>query len=101
MATIRKINIDGVDYDLDGGSQIVLSNIAPTYSNTNTYSVGDYVIYNGVLYVCNTAISVAEDFDSAKWTLTTITEIIGNISNVLATLTTPANEEPTGEVEEG
>lgn len=84
LATLVSLirNLYPLKTDVEAAIDGLLSNIAPTYSNTNTYSVGDYVIYNGVLYVCNTAISVAEAFDSAKWTRTTITEIIGNISNV-------------------
>ena len=61
----------------------LISNIAPTYDNTQTYNEGDSVIYDGVLYVCNTAISSAEDFDNTKWDSTTLVEILGNIKNAL------------------
>ena len=60
-----------------------LDNIAPAYDNTSTYTEGDYVIYNEVLYVCNTDILVAEDFDSTKWTQTTVAELLGNIKSLL------------------
>lgn len=43
-----------------------------TYDNTSTYAVGDMVIYNNVIYECNTAITTAEDFDSTKWTIVPI-----------------------------
>lgn len=46
----------------------MVSNFAPDYSNTGTYAVGAYAIYQGVLYKCTTAITVAEDFDPTKWT---------------------------------
>ena len=36
------------------------SNIAPAYDATQTYNEGDYVMYNGNLYECNTDITVAE-----------------------------------------
>ena len=76
---------------VDDKDKALLANIAPEYDNTATYDVGDYATYNGVLYVCNTAITVAENFDSTKWTQTTITGILGNLNSVLATLTTPSN----------
>lgn len=42
------------------------------YDNTQTYSVGDYCIYNNVLYRCKTAITTAESFDSSKWIATNV-----------------------------
>lgn len=38
-----------------------------TYSNTAIYAVGDFVMYNGILYRCITPVASAEDFDSDKW----------------------------------
>ena len=49
------------------------------YDNTKTYALGDIVIYQGQLYVCTTAISIAEDFDSTKWTAINLIEIIDNL----------------------
>ena len=43
-----------------------LTNIADEYDNTLTYAVGDVVIYQGQVYKCKTAVTVAEDFDSTK-----------------------------------
>lgn len=71
----------------------IVNNIASAYDATATYSVGDYVIYNKILYKCSTAISTAEAWTAAHWTQTTVmAEIIntvGNINTTLATLTTP------------
>lgn len=55
--------------------------IAPIYTKGNTYAVGDYVMSNGKLYVCNTAISSAGAWvnESSKWTQTTIIDVIKNI----------------------
>lgn len=69
----------------------LLENIAPYYDDSLTYDLGDYTVYNGLLYVCTTAITVAEDWDDSHWTRTTVTEILGNLNSVLATLTTPSN----------
>lgn len=46
--------------------------ISDEYRNTQTYSIGDLVIYNNTLYRCTTAVTTAEDFDSTKWTATTV-----------------------------
>ena len=43
-------------------------NFAGAYDSTATYSVGDYVVYEHNLYVCNTDISTAEDWTAAHWT---------------------------------
>ena len=50
-------------------------NIANPYSNQATYDVGDFVIYQTVLYKCTTAVSVAEDFDDTKWEATLVSNI--------------------------
>ena len=48
------------------------SSIAPLYDNTSTYAVGDIVAYEKELYRCTTAISIAEEWNSAHWTKTDI-----------------------------
>ena len=40
-----------------------------TYDDTSTYDVGDLVIYNRMIYECNTAITIAESWDSSHWDL--------------------------------
>jgi len=42
--------------------------LAPTYSSSATYAVGDYVYYSGNLYRCTTAITTAESWTSGHWT---------------------------------
>lgn len=42
--------------------------IAPAYDATATYALGDYVIYNGKLYECTTAITTAEAWTAGHWT---------------------------------
>lgn len=46
--------------------------IANLYSDASTYSVGDAVMYGGLRYVCNTAITVAEEWNSSHWTLQSV-----------------------------
>lgn len=43
-----------------------------TYSNSRTYSVGDFVIYNNKTYECKTDIITPENFDNTKWQLVPI-----------------------------
>lgn len=42
--------------------------VAPQYSSSATYNVGDYAIYNGQLYRCITAITTPESWTAAHWT---------------------------------
>lgn len=53
-----------------------ITDIAPAYDSTSTYAVGDIVSYDGDIYKCNTAISVAEAWDSAHWARKSVQELI-------------------------
>lgn len=55
--------------------------IAPVYSTTATYHVGDYVTKEGILYRCVTAVSTAGAFDDAKWSAVTVMESVNVIAN--------------------
>lgn len=57
---------------------VLFQHLAPPYDNTATYSVGDYCTYgenslntSGV-YRCTTAITTAEEWNSAHWTAVTV-----------------------------
>ena len=41
--------------------------VAAQYSSSATYNVGDYVIYNGQIYRCTTAITTPESWTAAHW----------------------------------
>lgn len=56
----------------------LMANIAPIYSSSSTYDVGDYVVYLGLLYKCNTTISTAESWDPTHWDRTTVVDILSN-----------------------
>lgn len=47
-----------------------------TYSSNDTYLEGDYVYYNKLIYKCNTAILVAEEWTPAHWTQKTYLEYL-------------------------
>ena len=42
--------------------------IAAAFSTTSTYALGDYVMYNGKLYECTTAVTVEGAWDASNWT---------------------------------
>lgn len=58
------------------------------YSNSATYAVGDYCVYNNKLYKCKTAITTAEAFNSSKWDEIKISEEI-NKTGVIISSTEP------------
>lgn len=66
-----------------GGGGSSNANIAPDYDATSTYAVGDWCIYNGTLYQCNTAISVAEAFDPTHWTAKKVVDAFADIEDEL------------------
>ena len=42
--------------------------VAPAYSASSTYAVGDYVNYAGTIYRCTTEITTAEEWTAGHWT---------------------------------
>ena len=61
--------------------------ITDEYSATSTYAIGDMVIHDNALYVCSTAITTAEAWNSAHWTLTDIATAIGTVKTAIPTKT--------------
>lgn len=61
------------------------SSIAAQYSES-TYAEGDFCMYRGQLYICTTAIPVAEVWNYSHWTPTNVAEQIGNVEALLAAL---------------
>lgn len=60
-------------------SRAALTLIAPAYSSSSTYDIGDYCTRNSILYICITAISTPESFTSSHWsTIDSIAEVIAN-----------------------
>ena len=59
----------------------VLAEIAPAYSSSATYAVGDYVIYNLGLYRCTTAITTAEAWTSGHWTQVDLAADVADLKN--------------------
>ena len=59
--------------------------IAPLFSTSGTYDVGDAVMYNGKRYVSNVEQAHAE-WASANWTEKSVEDEIGNVEALLAAL---------------
>ncbi len=70
---------------VSSSDNVILNNIASVYDDSATYIVGDYVLYNNILYVCNTDISVAENWTAAHWTQTTVMNEINTLKNDVVT----------------
>lgn len=50
--------------EVSDAAAAVAGNFATAYSTTKTYSVGEYVTYNGALYRCTTAVTTAGSWSS-------------------------------------
>lgn len=59
--------------------------IAPIFSTSGTYVVGDAVMYNGKRYVSNEDQTMVA-WDSTKWTEKSVEDEIGNVETLLAAL---------------
>ena len=70
-------------------------NFAGAYDSTATYSVGDYVVYEHDLYVCNTAISTAEAWTAAHWTQTDIGTVLESLKSDIDTISTSKQDKIT------
>lgn len=68
-----------VTFDANGGIQdsgVAISDvtqgledvIAPAFSESSTYALGDYVMHDGKLYECTTAVTVAGPWVASNWT---------------------------------
>ena len=53
-----------------------LTKLAPVYSSSATYAVGDLCVHDSGFYQCTTAIDVAEAWDVTHWAQTTMSEVI-------------------------
>lgn len=66
--------------------------VADEYSSSATYAVGDYVLYDGKLYICKTAIATAEEWTAAHWTEVDISGEVKDLKSSVDILETKVNE---------
>ncbi len=60
-----------------------VANIIAEYSASSTYNLGQLVRHSGYIYVCTTAIAVAEEWDSTHWTQTTMSAAIEGKQDII------------------
>ena len=70
--------------------------IAPAYSASSTYAVGEYVLHNNTLYRCTTAITTAEEWTAAHWTAAKLAEDLTDCSRQLSDKITSPNSPASG-----
>ena len=58
-----------------------VADICEEFSKLSTYDVGDYCIYENVLYKCTTAITTEGEWDATKWKATSIDKELKEISS--------------------
>ena len=68
FTTDTTLSISGQAADAKATGDAFLNTVAEQYSSSQTYNVGDYVLYNWALYRCNTEISLGEAWTPAHWT---------------------------------
>lgn len=61
------------------GQYKTLNNFASEYSASATYAVGDLCMRLGELYRCTTAIAVAEAWNGAHWSQTSVKDLDGSV----------------------
>ena len=70
--------------------------LAPEYSASSTYAVGDLVLHDGQLYECNTTISTAEAWTAAHWTAKTVADEVTDLKDGLTKIPDLQNSAKTG-----
>ena len=63
------------------------TNFAGEYSDTGTYAVGDYCLYQGNLYRCTTAINSGEAWNSAHWSQVSAGDELASANEAIANIT--------------
>lgn len=89
------LNADGTTYATSGFQLIdtefgkTYTNIASIYSTSSVYAVGDFVIYEGILYKCISPV-YHSNWDSNKWQNTSVTDYIkeslGDLDSILISI---------------
>ena len=91
-ASITPINqnsqlLDTELYRVDTNAGKALDDFADEYDSSSTYDAGDFAMYNGQLYKCNTA-STTGTWDSTKWDASTVGSEIESINAAVGTVNT-------------
>lgn len=91
-ATLTQSN-KGADAKVTGdrltAAETDISTLRGTIANeyaSQAYAVGDYCYHNGLLYRCNTEISVGETWTSGHWTAVDVMPELNNLKNDLSSV---------------
>jgi hypothetical protein len=79
----RDVDVGSAWFPENNGTLALQEGIAPAFSASSTYAVGDYVTYEGLLYKCTTAVSTAGAWDATKWTAVAVMGEAGGDTNVI------------------
>lgn len=60
------------------------TSLAPAYSTSKSYAIGDFCTYNGNLYRCGVAIPSGESWTSSHWSNVDVGDEISGIDNALS-----------------
>lgn len=83
--SVNGFDFDGIVHRYNYNSlDNIPPNIAPAYSASSTYAVGDYCTKDNVLYKCSTTISTAEAWNSAHWTQVQLATDVADIKDDLS-----------------
>lgn len=74
---------DGAVTNAKLASSFVTPGTASAYSSSATYAVGDYVFYGGTLYRCTTAITTAETWTAAHWTVAVLGDDVSDLKSAI------------------
>ena len=79
----KKLDEISIDVIIPRFNELIDNTVSASdeFSKLNTYNVGDYCIYQGVLYKCTTAITTAGEWDATKWKATSIDKELKEISS--------------------
>ena len=62
--------------------EAIARKIAPDYSTSATYEVGEIVLYDGIAYKCVTAIAASEEWTAAHWTAATDADLSARLKGL-------------------
>lgn len=84
---IDATKMNNIETQLDAVTDNARENgVAPVFSTTKTYAVGEHVLYNGEVYRCKTAVASAGAWVASNWTKASLSEDLeGEVSDLKST----------------
>jgi len=71
------------DSEASAATSAAMTGLAPAFSSSSTYAVGDYVLEDGKLYRCTTAVTTAGEFDDDYWTQVTLAPDVCDLKDAI------------------